>query len=145
MIQKKSGVRATVSLSFQVRARGSNTQLTLKKWADASGLGTGPPQRLLATRKSRCFASTGLNHQDKLLLKGNCFCKGRSSKSNNTLYLSHPKRHGLHFNSSEIRCISQSLLARSPGLDGVIMPAQHSGMGFCGLEENLRDNREAFF
>ena len=80
MIQKKSGVRATVSLSFQVRARGSNTQLTLKKWADASSLGTGPPQRLLATRKSRCFRSTGLNHQDKILLKGNCFCKGRSSR-----------------------------------------------------------------
>ena len=80
MIQKQSGVRAVVSLSFQVRARGSNTQLTLKKWADASSLGTGSPLRLLATRKSRCFRSTGLNHQDKRLLKGNCFRKGRCSK-----------------------------------------------------------------
>ena len=26
-----------------------------------------------------------------------------------------------------------------------LLPAQHSGMGFCGLEENPGDNREAFF
>lgn len=53
-----------VSLSFQVTARDGNTQLTLKKWAEASGLGTGPPLRLLAMRKSRCFGSTGRNHQE---------------------------------------------------------------------------------